>query len=446
MTLRGRHWQEGFTLIELTVALVAGLIVAMGIVGLSKEATNTFHEEVRNSAAEATLRTAMDRLRADLQRAGYMSTANIRWDTRIARAPAAVNNVANVPAGMHGILRLAGIHLLSGGSAAKTPLSTQQLPSPGLSPDAIEIGGNMTSAEQFEIQTIALAPIGTCMRLTLSATAPAMYRINAVGPSSSTASELNNVFQPFASSLHQFIVRILDDTGRSQYLPTCPETPTAGGATTPPLWVDVDVSGGAILSPTNTQGLGGVTNIPAGRAWVNPVQIVRWEIMDAASEPQQYQNALTMQSLSKSQDANKYDLVRSYVDAIGNVIPETTEIVAEYAVDLKFAFSVESGTPLVPAVKTLAFEDKMQSYADNVETVATTQPELIRIVRARVATRTAQADRTVNVAVNNYGSQVFIYRYCITAGGCGTAGPLQWARVRTMTAEVSIPNQSGIFF
>jgi prepilin-type N-terminal cleavage/methylation domain-containing protein len=440
VTLRGRHGQEGFTLIELTVALVAGLIVAMGIVGLSKEATRTFHEEVRNSAAEATLRTAMDRLRADLQRAGYMSTGNIVADTRIARPPAAVSNIAQLNTAWVGILRLAGIHLFSGGSATNTPLSAQQ-PSPGLSPDAIEIGGNMTSAEQFEIQTIST--VGTCARLTLSATAPAMYRINAVGPSAS-ATELSNVFQPFTG--HQYIVRILDDTGRSQYRPTCPETtPTSGAGITPP-YVDVDINGGPILSPQDTNSLGGVTNIPAGRAWVNPVQVVRWEITNASLEPLQYQNALTMQSLSKSQDPSKYDLVRSYVDALGVVVPDTTEIIAEYAVDLEFAFSVESGNPLQPVPATLAFDDpKNQSNADNVKTVPATQPQRIRIVRARVATRTAQADRTVNVLVNNYSPQAFMYRYCITSTGCATAGPLQWARVRTMTAEVSIPNQSGIF-
>ena len=45
--------QSGFTLIELTVSLVAGLIVALGIMALSREATRTFNEEARGSAAEA---------------------------------------------------------------------------------------------------------------------------------------------------------------------------------------------------------------------------------------------------------------------------------------------------------------------------------------------------------------------------------------------------------
>ena len=43
-----RGSRSGFTLVELTVSLVAGLIVALGIVGLSRSATKTFNEEIRS--------------------------------------------------------------------------------------------------------------------------------------------------------------------------------------------------------------------------------------------------------------------------------------------------------------------------------------------------------------------------------------------------------------
>jgi prepilin-type N-terminal cleavage/methylation domain-containing protein len=431
--------RAGFTLIELTVALVAGLIVAVGIVGLSREATRSFHEEVRGSAAEATLRTAVDRLRADLQRASYMSTGNIVWDPRIAKPPGAVN-VVNVQTGMAGIFRLAGIHLIAGGSLANTPLSAKQPIQ--LSPDAIEIAGNMTSAEQFEIQTIQT--VGTCAWLMLSSNSPALYRINAIGPSAQPT-ELNNVFQPYAPN--QFMVRIYDDTGRSQYLPTCPGATTTGFSGTIP-YVAVSINGKAILSPQDTKSLGGVTTTPGGRAWVNPVQIVRWEITSAANEPAQYQNALGNQSLLPgTQDPNKYDLVRSYVDALGNAIPQTMEVIAEYAVDLEFALSVENGTPAQPKMLTFAFDDTVnnQLWSDNVATQAGTLPQNIRVVRARVSTRAAQPDRTVNVAVNPTYGQNFLYRYCLNPAGCTNPAALEWARARTLTTEVSLPNQSSNF-
>ena len=104
-----RRRSAGFTLVELTVALLAGLIVAMGIVSLAKESTQTFHEEVRAAAAEAALRTAVDRLGADLARAGYMSTGNVLADTNIARPIGAGD--APIPLGMAGLRRLASIRL-----------------------------------------------------------------------------------------------------------------------------------------------------------------------------------------------------------------------------------------------------------------------------------------------------------------------------------------------
>jgi hypothetical protein len=448
MTRLRRQATGGFTLIELTVALVAGLIVAIGIVGLSREATATFHEEMRSSAAEATLRAAVDRLRADLQRAAYMSTPNIISDPRIATGMGDANSVFRINAtGGAGIIHLAGIHLVSGGSALNAPLSAAQ--NPGLTPDILEIGGNMSSAEQFDVQTIDWNR-GVCARLTLSDKSPAMYRLNAAGPNAQAA-ELNNIFQPYPG--FQFIVRLVDDTGRSQYLATCPGTPTGidNKAVPPTAYVDVALGVAPILTPQDTGNRGGVTPIPAGRAWINPVQLVHWEITNAGAEPAQYVKALGTQSLAAGTDPTKYDLVRSYVDATGTVIAATSEVIAEYAVDFKLAFSADNALqPSQPKMVTLAFDDPAnQVWADDVYKVqgGANKPQRIRMVRARIATRTAQPDRAVNVPVANFGGEAFMYRYCMTPGACATQdGTLRWARARTLTTEVSLPNQSGAFF
>ena len=105
--------RRGFTLVELLVAMVAGLIVALAIVGLSKEANTTFQEETRIASAEAQLRTALDRLRSDLQRTSYMSTANLLADPQLARNTNAANN-ANTPPGMTALKGLQGVRLYPG--------------------------------------------------------------------------------------------------------------------------------------------------------------------------------------------------------------------------------------------------------------------------------------------------------------------------------------------
>jgi prepilin-type N-terminal cleavage/methylation domain-containing protein len=438
-----RRRQAGFTLVELTVALAAGLIVALGITALSREATRTFHEEMRSSSAEATLRTAVDRLRADLLRASYMSTPNARWDVRLAVASGTVGIPSNPTA--KAIQRLAGIRLYQGWSATNNNIPLSASRPNALTPDAIEIGGNMTCAEQFEIQNIQPGACGA--QLMLSATAPSLFRLNAVGPNGNAA-ELNNVFQPDGAS--QFIVRILDDTGRSQYLPTCPGAGATGFLAGIPF-VAVDTSVNKILAPGDTGGQGGVTNTPGGRAWVNPVHIVRWEITNAANEPAQYGAALSRLSIPGADggtDTTKYDLIRSYVNANGDVVAATTEVVAEYAVDLKFAFSAESGSAALPATTALAFDDAAnQAWANDVKANPATQPQHIRSVRVRVATRASQADRTTPIPVSNANAAAgtFLYRYCVLPP-CDTpdATP-RFARARTLTTEVSLPNQATFF-
>jgi Tfp pilus assembly protein PilW len=450
-----RRQSAGFTLVELTVALLAGLIVAMGIVSLAKESTQTFHDEARAAAAEATLRTAADRLRADLARGGYMSTGNIMADTNIARPLGQAT--PQIPASMPGLKSLASIQLIEGGSVVANgiPLSGVQTPT-ALAPDAILIAGNMTSSEEFEVQIFEPAS-GPCQRVLLSATSPALLR---VAPTADTqqAQDLRNLFQPVPATLAtQFLVRIVDDTGRTQFVATCPETNAAGFANGAP-YVDIDAINTPVLTSQQTGTIGGISGFASGRAFVNAVQIVRWEITTSAKESQnqaQYANALDNLPTGGI-DPNKYDLVRSYVDiTTGQVLPQTTELVAEYAVDFDFAFSVDS-TQLgasSPNIVTFAFGDNADNdlYAQSVAFQApplTQGPQRIRSVRARIVTRSAIADRTVNVPVTNFGNETYIYRYCINSSpSCDAAdGLLRWARARTITTEVALPNLSRDFF
>jgi prepilin-type N-terminal cleavage/methylation domain-containing protein len=441
-----RRAQRGFTLIELTIALLAGLIVALAIMGLSRDSTRTFHEEMRASSAEANLRTAVDRLRSDLSRAAYMSTGDIQNDPMIARAPG-----AGVVPGFAGLSQLSAIQLFPATSAVNgLTLSGRN----GVDPVALQIGGNMTSTDQFA-GSLQPAVAGGCEQIFLNPQTPAMFRVlNSASP----ASELNNLFQPVPNGVNaQFMVRVFDKSGHSQFLVTCPGVPTGllGGA---PNWQPFVLVAPAtpVLTAKDTNGVSSLTGFSSGDLWVNPVQIVRWEIMAAANEPAQYTSSpLGGQPLAPTLiDPTKYDLVRSYVDAVsGLAIPQTTEIIAEYAVDFDVAFSVDNGVgTLAPNLVTFPFDDPQNALsapkAPLANPAAITGPARIRSVRARLVTRTAQADRTLNVAVpGNAGT--FMYRYCILPGGCdpvNATGVLQYARARTLTIEVALSNQSRSYF
>jgi prepilin-type N-terminal cleavage/methylation domain-containing protein len=483
---RARRSRRGFTLIELMIALLAGLIVAMGVVGLSRDATHTFHEEMRGSAAEAALRTAADRLRADLQRAGYMSTGNIILDPQIAHwlsapAPANIANQSSTLA--KGVGRLASIYRVPKGSYSKNLTgSTPDLSANNnVAPDLIDIGGNMTSSDQFPVQLIAQTPVGNCTQILLSPTSPAMYRVFASGLAAPQT--MHDIFQPIPDGdKNQFIVRLVDDTGHAQYLVTCGngwDGSTGGDAgisgivgggggsdggtinvanAQPYLWVNTQLtqivtSSSRGSSGAGIAGVGGVSGYAAGVAWVNPVQVVQWEITSpsgtpADPEPAQDQAILAGTPLAPTTpDPTKFDLMRSYVDAVtGNIIADTSEIVAEYAVDLDFAFSVNTSViNTSPNVVSYGFEDPNDNdqWANDVNVAginATVGPQRIRAVRARVVTRTSQPDRSVKIAVGNYGSQEFMYRYQIDANAT------VFARARTIVTQVALPNQAGSFY
>jgi type II secretory pathway pseudopilin PulG len=468
--------RAGFTLIELTVSLVAGLIVALGIMALSKEATRTFNEEMRGSAAEATLRTSVDRLRADLQRAGYMSTGNIALDPGIARGTADTTNTQHIKSTMKGILSLASVKLTAGGSVTNNGIPLSAVQTPALTPDSFDLAGNMTIADEFvvtaiQLPTASMDSIGwtnqpACTQIYLSAASPAMYRLAPTGFTTAAAQqELRNAFQPVPAGMTtQFIVRLVDNTGHAQYLATCAMAAAAGFTGSQPyVWVDTTdtpiVYASMAGATGSTPSQGGVGGFCSG-CFVNPVQIVRWEINTATSEKTnlgQYATALDQPSLNYGNgqvDATKYDLIRTLVDATDTAVPETSEIVAEYAVDLKLAFSVDTTIQgdAYPSITTLAFDDSTNAnWAKDVSKgvpTANSGPQRIRSVRARLVTRAAQADRTVNVPLTNYGTQTFLYRYCVNSvPSCATSDTtLRWARSRTVTTEVALANQSADFF
>ncbi len=432
----------GFTLIELMVSLIAGLFVAMAVVALSTQATNTFHEEARTAASEMTLRTAVERLRADLQRAAFMGTGNIQADPYIAHAPGSANMAKSGP--YPGLYRLSSMLLTSQGSAAAAPLSVAA----GLSPDTIDLSGNFTSTDDYVVR---YAETGTSScggtRLWLTIDSPAMWRILA---QSNADSSLEAAFQPVSGV--QFAARITDDTGHYQYLPTCTGkaagvTPVSGGGIASTAYVDLDTSVLPFLTSSATKTNGGASGLGVGRLRVNPIQTVRWDIRPidtskAGDAP--YAQLVT----GDGGTTDKYELFRTYLDVTG-ALTQAPELVAEYAVDLKFAFSADkSAVTDNPRVLTVyGFSDANNAaLASDVTVNLLAQPQRIRSVHFRLTTRSAIADRadTYSVPQANIQQGAYPTRYCVLSS-C-TSGQVGWARLRSVTSEVSTPNLAKFFY
>lgn len=419
-----RRHQRAFTLVELLAAMTGGLIVTTAIVGVSKNATQAFYRESRVAATEMSLRLSVERLRADLQRASYMSTGNILSDPKVPLNPIE----PKVPGGsVPGIANLQGIRFSLGGSSADVPLSTTA--ANGFAPDSIDITGNMTGTEDYPVRVANDSGGPNCggQVLYLQPESPAIWRVRGGNADNALLqSTLQQQFQPVAR--REFLVRITDEEGRSQFAVGC-GAGTAGYSNAEGPYVELALAGAINLSRYG---------LVAGRLSVNPVHSVRWSMRSTAVE---------YTALTDSSGIPKYDLVRQWVDA-NLAVAGTPEIVGEYAVDMQFGFSADTALyqagAQAPAYVNYAFGSPASAaLARPVSTaVAATLPQRIRSVRVRFSTRTDQPDATSDARMpgNNY-----TLRYCTKLAGC-TAGLREWSSVRTLTTELLVPNQSGMFY
>jgi hypothetical protein len=286
-----------------------------------------------------------------------------------------------------------------------------------------------------------------------------MWRIRSLPSQAVAAQTLQSYFNPSYNNANptpgatRFMARITDDSGRFQYLLTC------GGANSTwlgPAGASVNIDPvSQILTPAQTGGRGGVGGLAAGRVIISPVEIVHWQIQQAALLPAGPASVYNVGATATT-DPNEYLLTRQFVDAVTNLPdPATLEVVAEYAVDLKFAFTVDSQIPAnnPPGAFPLGANPIMIIPLDNVLNatwaaapviggVFDPGPQRIRSVRVRAAIRSAFADRTVNIAPTPNTGQPFMYRYFVP----GVTNGLQWARVRTGVTEASLPNQANFYW
>jgi type II secretory pathway pseudopilin PulG len=523
-----RARRRAFTLIELIVSLVAGLIVAIGVMGVSKEATSTFHEEVRIAGAEMGLRIAMERIRLDLQRAAFMGTGNIAGDPMIARAlqnPGPFPNLSNFTGGVipYSLMNLSGIALRPGGALVNSDVTeSPQLALPGnqlpagtsLAPDQIDIAGNMSSSDEYPALLIRNPPNpGACspaFALGVEMGSPSGWRLrNAESALGNSGAALWAAFHPGTSNASSFLIRLTDITGHYQYLVGC-----AGGAQ---IGTSYSVTGptptatvylapvSTVLQPSQTGSTaGGVSGFSAGGLTISPLQVARWEIQTPAQLANtslavagQYAynatsagntgttvySAATGNAAGVALDQSNFLLTRSYLDFSGvctgaapcPVDPTTTEVIAEYAVDLKFGVTIDnlpnSACAAFPCANTMptytsnplvnVAMDTMNPQAGGpgawqpwiANTLGTyapgVGPQRIRDVQVRVSIRSPFGDRAQQLLPPTSSSALdlnYRFRYQLDATSLHFQPGANFARVRTGTTEVTLPNQARFYW
>ena len=462
--LRQRRRRRGFTLIELLVAMMAGVIVAMGAFAFAKASTRTFQSELRLAAANNAVTMGFRRLASDIQRAAFLSTPNIQRDFY------AGNGVCVDPTGMTpvGIQTLAGVFIEYAASAPNAAFQAAHAaqPVPLALPDRITLAGAFDSSEQFTIRSIATG--GGSLQLNIASMSGASSRVtqNNIAPNPPLD---QTVIRP------NRIARVVDTRGYQHFgvVQSVTVVPDPANPAVPRIQVVLQPS-----PPMYVQGTGfggGITNPacygmdPGGTGMLfNVVNKVRYEVRDLSTGTDSgYYAALYANPNAQGQnltgvpeDAARADLVRVELDSNDQPIAGTSEIVAEYALDLRFGITVDTntasivpGTAPTPIITTYGLGDPNVYKWGRSATLARTSsgPERIKSIRVRFSTRSREADRASDVAApfdqpdvkqawNGLPGGMYRYDLSTTYKGARQA----WARVKTLQAEVALLNQLGV--
>lgn len=427
MNFRPRHLEHarGFTLVELMVAITGGLFVAMVVFALARDGSRFYQREARVSNATLSNLVGFERLRADISRAGFLSTPNVRWDPKLCGDSV---GDASWPTGLRSLAALR-IH-----QNAVPPAPNPVLAANNITPDAIVLTGSYASNDQYPIWNVEDTGANYVVYLQWQ-TGP-LARVG-YGTSPNQAEILTSLFGPGRA------LRIQDQSGEIQFATIAS---VDAGNNQPRIVLSKE----PLLRFRQTAGaLCGLKGNVTG-ASVNVVNFVRYDVRSLAKESHFGGQNTNYQALFGGQnpwDAERTELVRVELDTTGAPIQGTEELVAEHAVDLQFGLTVAAnilnGTD--PSLQTFLPGDALiDGWAGDIVGAASGQnqgPHRVRTVRVRLSVRSEEPDRDGPVITAPAVPNVAPGLYRI---GLGANGGAPFARVRTIQADLSLHNQMGV--
>lgn len=418
----------GFTLVELMVAMTGGIFFTVFVFMMSKDSARFFQGQSRLSETTLAAATGFERLRADIARAGFLSSPNLLRDQN--RCPRPIERAATAPeqvgAGFNsnpGLQQMALAHLFQGGTVDSTNFMLTDNAG-GLSPDQLILWGNYTSADQFPVRawqtgSFTLEVLGS----------PGLIRAGITGADNTAdLAALGRLF-PTGS-----IIRVSDSQGRDQYTIVSGVRMVVDSSGNVPT-VDYDSTVGLVVKEAgNRCGIRG-----NGRDLsINPVNIIRYRLRNL--EDDDAFDALYVGEAGAT-DSTRLDLVREELGANASVQTNTsilsTEVVAEYAVDLKFGLTVQSA-PVTGALTYLGEDNPALPQYGGISFSGTAAavnsgPHWIRGIHARLAVRNRDPDRIAPVVPTaSLPTSEDLIRVQVAPG--------EYARMRSLRSHITTRN------
>ena len=423
---------RGFTLVELMVALTGGLLISVFVFMMASQGSKFYQQEARISNATIGVMNGFQRLRTDIARAGFLASPSVVHDSVVCSGKGAADGW--IPA-VKSLREMAGVRLNVGGSrteagdALGTFWDTNKL-----KPDELILAGAFGSTDQFPAAEISQPnPSGqpNVWRVYLQPNSPAMarlgYRTNGTQLPAAQEELVTAAFKPDTADR---VLRILDKKGSHHYgVIDSVGLATAPGTGQPAPYIELN--GDVILRAESRNSKCGLQGLNVG-ATVNVVNFIRYglkQLNNAEVYPEF--KALYADEVKDTHEETRAELVREELDVAGIFIPGTTELVAEYAVDLKFSLSALEAGELLEIPED---SDELANYAGDPLVIG--RPDRIRSVHARLAVRSREADRDFKLDPTLAGvPPAGLYRVGFGADGTGP-----FARVRTLQADIALRN------
>lgn len=394
-----RRREQGYTLVELLVSILLTSIVVSALYAVSRTATDTFNQQQRTAEMQLRLRFAMEQIRADLSRAGYMSTPNSATDPRVCPRPTTAYQ---------------GLEIV------RTSPNPTVLPADNLyiNPITLRMTGNYVTADEYTVAGVSGSTVS------LQNQSPQWTRVQ-------SQAEFNRIF---GTAMSPRLIRIMSTSGQMQF------AVSMGGT-----WVNSSSTGLPTLLLTTTplvQGAGasassagagcGLAGLGVG-ATVAPIMMVEYQIGSLAARLGE------LYPVDSAARAAKTDLIRREFDLRPGPEEVTTaaRLVGEYAVDFDATVAYDIGNPTntivaQPAMRTLAFGDSNITTLVGSVTGGSARPQQVRSLIVRLSIRDREQEPSFGWVARGTTSALTRFRVYDNRTGA--------ARVRSLVTEIAVPN------
>lgn len=387
MANRNHGRQHGFTILELIVSLGLGAVITLTLFTLTAGSSRIFHEQQRVAHTQLGLRNAVERIRGDIARAGFLTTPHSQTDPNVCPP----GHGADCP-----LPPFQGISVIQAGFVHLPAVNT--LPAP----DQLDIFGALDDSNVYFSQTLGAGTI------TLDPNTVSYQQRFATAPAPALPALMTETFDP----------------GRKVIRIHCPGDPIVFQSVAGPAAI---VAGRMQIPFGALRGVGPYQPSSIGmRCEVSTASIVRYAIRNVCGA--------FPSTCRTTGEPEKSDLVRIELDpATGAEIAATTRIVAEYAVDFDVRFDVD--TAAVPPIGTVGNPIICRAAFANSGAWATpgagSLAGRLRAAEFRLSVRTRDEDPGFPFVAPG-GVAPVIFRYKLNAVTVGAA------RVRTITTQVEL--------